>query len=737
MSIPESLFNNVKTYGVTEESRSSKGKIIENQVRDLLDKATLETLNGVNPEATVKSIHKDYIRELNPENLLQSSEKYRLSSFIQKLPHGVIDKKATGIGATTLELKSPRHSIIVVPTKKLAYSKYRWAIENLGSDSALYIGSAIGEFNERVSKEDIIKYIQQDYSSPKKFLVVADSLDYLIQTIGEEAYKACFLMVDEIDLLQADSNYRPALETVIDHYFKFQIKYRCIITATMGEFSHPLFQDECRFEIEELSHKIRDIRLIHVNESDSINHVVKEEIESHPEKILIAYNTVSEAKKIISMLDEATKAECGIMCSESSRVDAGEYYFPLDDDSTLPKRINFMTSSYFSGIDINDTYHLITVSSVKYAHQMLTTKKITQIYGRCRIEEGILSDTIIYNTLELELKFTRTPQQYRKNLVSKANKVLELIKSADKLVEDKENRKSEENKRIDNDLKDMFKVMKNAIAEKALENTFRGKPIPLIRLTINEGEYDVAYLNIDFLVEREYLFTDLYISPEKLYNTFISEGHQIAYIEHEDNRTEEEKSIEQDIERVTKEDRKDLIDTLSSGIVTDLKERVQAMSAGVFSKYFMEKLKSCSKEERPILERFSFLHRYVESDKLLDYLYGIRHQNIKAYKSLHNAAMFWCLAEDHPLRINMREAFEIGQEYTPEEIHSKMLPIIKYHFHKTIKPRTSISLFKAYFEASRPRSGYVVIKENPLNFEKRKTSIAKNDNSLLKYFRIN
>ncbi|MBD8388852.1 hypothetical protein [Dysgonomonas sp. BGC7] len=718
------LFEHLKKYGTAKEEETTPKAIVENQVKDLFSEAILDTLAGANPKETVTSIHKDYIETRSLSNFF--SEEYRLSNFIQKMPHGIVDKKATGVGATTLELKAPRHSIIVVPTKKLAYSKFKWAENNLNPKKVLYIGTSIGEFRDRVSRSEIIKYIEQNPTQSLKFLVVADSLNYLMNILGEEAYKHYFLMIDEIDLLQADSNYRPNLETVIDHYFKFDVKNRCIVTATMGEFSNPLFQNECKFEIEELSHKKRDISLIHINESDSINHAVIDKIKKYPEdKILIAYNTVSQVKNIISMLDEPIQRECAIMCSESSRNDAGAYYYPLNDDSTLPKRINFVTCSYFSGIDINDTYHLITVSNVKYAHQMLTTKKITQIYGRCRVKDGILSDTIIYNTTSYEPQFKRSTANYRNILIKKANKVLDLIKAAHIIQGE------------DKDLIDLFNVMKLAILDKALETPFRGQPIRLIRPTINRGEYDIAYLNIDFLVEREQLFNELYINQEKLYKVLISEGHQVTEIEYEDNRTDEEKSTEQGADSYLTEDRQKLIDSLQAALVSDLKKKAKKLTPKVFNQYISGRLRTCTKEETPILERFRYLHRYVESDKLLDYLYEIRHKNIKAFKSLNNTIMFWCLAEDHPLRISMREAFQTGKEYTPEEIHEKIEPIVKYHFHKTIKPRTSISLFKAYFEVSRPRQSYVVIKENPLNFEERKTSIGKKENNLLRYFVIN
>lgn len=138
------------TFEPIEEDRASE-KVIKNQIKDILDEGTLETLNGANPEATVNSIHKSYIETRSLANL--NSEKYRLSNFIQKLPHGIIDKKATGIGATTLEIKSQRHSIIVLPTKKLAYSKFKWAENELGKGKVLYIGSGIGEFKDTTSKK--------------------------------------------------------------------------------------------------------------------------------------------------------------------------------------------------------------------------------------------------------------------------------------------------------------------------------------------------------------------------------------------------------------------------------------------------------------------------------------------------------------------------------------------------------------------------------------------------------
>ena len=78
----------------------------------------------------------------------------------------------------------------------------------------------------------------------KKLLVVADSLGRLLGIIGKN-YKDYFLMIDEVDVLQTDNNFRPLLENVIDYYLMFPSKNRCMVTATMKEFSNPHLKTVC------------------------------------------------------------------------------------------------------------------------------------------------------------------------------------------------------------------------------------------------------------------------------------------------------------------------------------------------------------------------------------------------------------------------------------------------------------------------------------------------------------
>ena len=62
--------------------------------------------------------------------------------------------------------------------------------------------------------------------------------------IGEEHFKDYFIMFDEIDSYQYDSYYRPKMEESFDYYFKFPKKQRCLVSATIGNFSNPLIKEE-------------------------------------------------------------------------------------------------------------------------------------------------------------------------------------------------------------------------------------------------------------------------------------------------------------------------------------------------------------------------------------------------------------------------------------------------------------------------------------------------------------
>src|SRR5699024_2364391 len=122
--------------------------------------------------------------------------------------------------------------------------------ESTGKNKYCYVGSPIGEISQSPNTRDIQSYIKDTDMPYKKFLVVADSLPKLIKAIGEHIYQDYFLMIDEIDTYQDDSTFRPALSDAIDYYFRFNPYHRCLVSATIKEFSHPNVQQEPVIELE-------------------------------------------------------------------------------------------------------------------------------------------------------------------------------------------------------------------------------------------------------------------------------------------------------------------------------------------------------------------------------------------------------------------------------------------------------------------------------------------------------
>lgn len=635
-----------------------------------------------------------------------ANKKHLLSNYLTKMPHGLVDKKIPGIGATTLEINSKRNSIIVFPTKALAYSKHS------KHPNTLYVGSEIKGEKEKVTNQQIEEYLAKD--GYKKLLVVADSLGRLLGIIGKN-YKDYFLMIDEIDVLQTDNNFRPQLENVIDYYLMFPLKNRCMVTATMKEFINPLLKKECKFSITWIYNARRDVKLLHTNNTTQ---TVIEEIISHPrDKIFIAYNSILQIQNILSTLDEETRKECAILCSEASIKEAGEYFAPkLGDNDTLPARINFATCCYFTGIDIEDSYHLITVSDVRRSHSMLTLDRMTQIHGRCRKDNGVLSETIIYNTLGY-VSVMESMEKYTATLLNKAQKVLKVLESADTISQG------------DYTLTDLFAIIKEAIREKAQERIAGNELINLTRKDIY-GKNVPAYLNIDYIIER----TDLYASyfmPETLKEVLGKQVNIISYKSLPHGVSPEQNSIE----KTNKDAQNKLTDSYIQEAIDNIK--VLSTTGQLNDNTLHLYIRQSRSRTKIFLERFIKLYKYVDLDSLLHQLWEIRTSNSIAYKNLNNAVMYWALDEEHPFKVAIRRSFTLNKSYSASEIQEILAPIVQYHLHKVLKPRKYVALLKSIYATDRTSGNkYTIREENPRGFKEHTGRIATKENNLLKLFML-
>ena len=626
---------------------------------------------------------------------------WNLADFIDKMPHGIVDKKIPGIGATTLEINSKRNSIIVFPTKALAYGKHS------KHPNTLYVGSEIKGQNEKVTNQQIEEYLAKD--GYKKLLVVADSLGRLLGIIGKN-YRDYFLMIDEVDVLQTDNNFRPQLENVIDYYLIFPPKNRCMVTATMKEFSNPHLKTECRFPITWKYNTHRNIDLLH---TDNITQAVIEKVISHPtEKIFIAYNSILQIRNIIASLDEETRKECAILCSEASIKEAGEYFVPkLGDNDTLPARINFATCCYFTGIDIEDSYHLITVSDVRRSHSMLTLDRMTQIHGRCRKDNGVLSETIIYNTLGY-VSVMESMEKYTITLLNKAQKVLKVLESADTISQG------------DYTLTDLFAIIKEAIREKAQERIAGNELINLTRKDVP------AYLNIDYIIERTELYAS-YFMPETLKEVLRKQVKIISYKSLNYDVSPEQSSIE----KANKDAQNKLTESYIQEAINNIK--LLSTTGQLNDNTLYSYTRHCRSKTKIFLERFIKLYRYVDLDSLLHQLWEIRTSNNLAFKNFNNTVMYWALDEEHPFKVAIRRSFTLNKSYSASEIQEILTPIVQYHLHKVLKPRKYVALLKNMYAVDRTsRNKYIIRKENPRGFKEPTGRIATKENNLLKLFML-
>jgi len=584
-----------------------------------------------------------------------------LSEVIDRLPCGLIDKQVTGIGATYLELHCDRNSIIVTPTRALALNKLE--------DGFLYVGTKDGQ-QKATTKAEIKAYLNNNNTQYKKILVVADSIDKVIEAIkenNEDVYSNYFLLVDEIDTLQSDNNYRPVLSRVIDHYFDFKILRRALLSATVKEFTHPKLQKEYLTTIQSDTHLNRNIELYYTNNINSLLAQTIKDIKEHSnEKILIAYNSILNILSTIKSLPEGLQSyeTCAILCSEASKDEAGNYLSKLvevEDKKLLPRKINFMTCSYFAGIDIDDSYHLITVSNSEKVYSALPINKIIQIYGRCRIPNGILSDTILYNNSKKPLKDLKT---YREILMKKAKKVIDLLEAAKTL------------KAGDNDLGDLFDRIHRVIIEKATERLFEQQSFELVRDNI-KNELEISYFNIDALYEKMEAYYKLYSYKEGLWNHLLELYPSTNFYDVSNSEEDDSEATDDIIE----ESNQRYLNRLSNGI----KELISLSQENTLdNEYLDDKIRNSKRREEEFYKRIKAHYQYYDITFLTKALYDIALENKKSYRNLNNTLVFRALEDNHPFKAQIFQDFNKGVKYSSKEIADILGLIVKDQLFKTL-----------------------------------------------------
>jgi hypothetical protein len=324
-----------------------------------------------------------------------------LGESFNYLPSGIIDKRETGIGATTLEIKCNRDSIIIEPLKSTVKQKtegkddvFPYLVENLSVS------------------EDLSNYLQRHQHKPKKIMLVIDNLERLINDLGDDILEY-FLLFDEIDFMQGSSSYRQRMELGLD-IGKSHGNF-ALVSATVIEFSDPELKNIPRTSFTYESIDKIPVRINHyskvsqgvqakknnlLNELNS--YIIYNLQQNQQDKLLIALNSVSSIEKISNSLVNKgyiTQDEITLLISDnkySNRALKEKFSNKEIQNKKLPTRLNFITSAYFNGYDLDDTYRLAIFTAPPFGNLMLTMNEIRQIYGRNRIKNGI-TEFIIFS----------------------------------------------------------------------------------------------------------------------------------------------------------------------------------------------------------------------------------------------------------------------------------------------------------------------------------------------------
>ena len=658
-----------------------------------------------------------------------------ISAVFPSLPSGIIECQLPDIGAISLEMQTERTSVIVFPNRVSA--------QNAAKDypELCLIDSPANDFLKKIEKEGQVKLS----AIPE---TIEDRCNHL-----ESSKIDFFLMILDMDTLQGEASYRDAASTMYDAYTRHPKDERCIITTDSGAFSDPAMAKEKKYILQGGTVSKRKPDII---SSRNIILALKKAIENirRPKKIEIFYNSVQQSRLAILNLKEQYQKECGILCNEASKEDAGEFYIDTSpEQEQMEKRITFHTS--LNDIPASDKpLALIIVSDASRGSTTLSVKQIIKMQDAIGGNERLTKNIIIHNT------FYCHPKDWEasfSSFIERGNRVAVLLNATEALAKD------------DKSLGRFFRPIRRIVQYKV---GIRGRfqQVNLLRQD-SAKEWKTAYMAIDSLLVRTRLLENLYSNPNRLSDALRAYYPALRYRSPEDE-PEEVPEEQRDIE---KSEKRKSLDRAADSRNREL-DRILAleMSGELEPAVINKEISRGRSSKRKVWREFQRIYPYLPTEEAVYHLKKIKSGNRIGFKNLNNSIMFWALDDEHPLKLAVCSAFKAGERYTSKEIKEKMSPIVKYHFNRDImaeeagqqqgteagthtadntfdiqgltisehkqkknsgrqaQGRKLITLFKSFLNAERPRDVYVTASESPYQTHCRR--IAKDDNDLMQYF---
>ncbi len=314
-----------------------------------------------------------------PTNVFKLNQGQYLKEVLPEIPTNIIlDKVITGCGATTLEIESQRHSIIIEPNVPVILGKKQKFPE-------------ICPVYESTTVEDIQKYLLTKVTDGfAKIITTPEGFkSKVLKAIDDNRAfprRKFFLLFDECEKLVQDVDFRGNICLPMDDFFEFH--HKAMVSATPIEPSDPRFSEQ-NFSIYKISPQYdykQRIRLCVTNRPQAaLNRMIRSKlILGRRPKMCIFLNSISTIKSTISRLE--IKESSKIFCSSNS-FDKLKEGFIYDDKISELKEFNFFTSRFFSAVDIEieEKPYIIIYTDTKNSSTLIDPRTASaQICGRFR-----------------------------------------------------------------------------------------------------------------------------------------------------------------------------------------------------------------------------------------------------------------------------------------------------------------------------------------------------------------
>ena len=290
------------------------------------------------------------------ETAINIDKGQRLSDIMTEIEsHTILHKTVCGIGATTLELNSPRHSIIIEPNVPVIKGKEQKHPAMLG----VYEG---------VTVKMIEKYLLVNEVEYKKIMTTPESFGKVkraIRKTGIDMYGNFFMLYDECERLIKDVDYRRSITLPTTDFFRF--KQKAMVSAPPIEPSDPRFEEQgfVMNRIVPTYDYRQDIEVIQTNNVITMFRSVLKDMD-RDERVCVFFSSTDGIEGIVERT--GIKGKTSIFCSTESMDKLKSHGFTDVHDSITVEngyaqlnRYNFFTSRFYSAVDIELEYKPVVI----------------------------------------------------------------------------------------------------------------------------------------------------------------------------------------------------------------------------------------------------------------------------------------------------------------------------------------------------------------------------------------